>query len=184
MGESGKRAHTHAEFLRNGGSGLEGFFRSLGFSMHTMFRGHFEHSIDAKGRTSLPARFRDLLAATGDLRLVITPALFDPCLHAHPLRAWEALEEKIATLPQFDPNVVAFRRRYVSAAVECELDKQGRLLVPPALREHGDFHKEVLWAGMGPTIELWSKERWKVAQQMSDSQLADFKSAISEQFRL
>lgn len=156
----------------------------VGGCMQTMFRGHFEHSIDAKGRTSLPARFRDLLAATGDLRLVITPALFDPCLHAHPMRAWEALEEKIAALPQFDPNVVAFRRRYISAAVECELDKQGRLLVPPALREHGDFNKEVLWAGMGPTIELWSKERWKAAQTMSDTQLADFKTAISEQFRL
>jgi MraZ protein len=184
VGESGKRAHTQAVALRLGGSGLESIRQFLGFSMHTMFRGHFEHSIDAKGRTSLPARFRDLLAATADLRLVITPALFDPCLHAHPMRAWEALEEKIAALPQFDPNVVAFRRRYISAAVECELDKQGRLLVPPALREHGDFHKEVLWAGMGPTIELWSKERWKAAQQMSDSQLADFKSAISEQFRL
>ena len=152
--------------------------------MQTMFRGHFEHSIDAKGRTSLPARFRDLLADTGDLRLVITPALFDPCLHAHPMRAWEALEEKIAALPQFDPNVVAFRRRYVSAAVECELDKQGRLLVPPALRDHAGFQKEVLWAGMGPTIELWSKERWQAAQKMSDTQLADFKTAISEQFRL
>ena len=65
-----------------------------------------------------------------DLRLVVTPALFDPCLHLYPMRAWEELEAKIAALPQFDPNVVAFRRRYVSAAVECELDKQGRILVP------------------------------------------------------
>lgn len=149
-----------------------------------MFRGHFEHAIDAKGRTSLPARFRDVLAAANDLRLVITPALFDPCLHAYPMKAWEELEAKIAALPQFDPNVVAFRRRYLSAAVECEIDKQGRILVPPSLREHAALTKEVLWAGMGTTAELWSRERWTQAQQMTEPELSSFKTAIAEQFRL
>jgi MraZ protein len=152
--------------------------------MGTMFRGHFEHAIDAKGRTSLPARFRDVLAAANDMLLVVTPALFDPCLHVYPMRAWEELEAKIAALPQFDTNVVAFRRRYVSAAVECELDKQGRILVPPSLREHAGLDKDVLWAGMGPTIELWSKDRWKQSQQMNEAELAGFKAAIAEQFRL
>jgi MraZ protein len=152
--------------------------------MSTMFRGHFEHAIDAKGRTSLPARFRDVLAAENDLRLVVTPALFDPCLHAHPMKAWEELEAKIAALPQFDPNVVAFRRRYLSAAVECEIDKQGRILVPPSLREHAGLTKEVLWAGMGKTAELWSRERWTQAQSMSEPELQSFKAAIAEQFRL
>ncbi|MDI3287874.1 division/cell wall cluster transcriptional repressor MraZ [Polyangium sp. 15x6] len=167
-----------------------------------MFRGHFEHAIDAKGRTSLPARFRDVLDAAwgsgspdgalrpkpqapeGQIALILTPALFDPCLHCYPLRAWEELEAKIAALPQFEPNVVAFRRKYLSAAVECELDKQGRILVPPSLREHADLHKDVLWAGMGATAELWSKERWKAAQTMSEAELASFKAAIAEQFRL
>lgn len=152
--------------------------------MQTMFRGHFEHAIDAKGRTSLPSRFRDLLASAGATHIVITKALFDPCLHLYPMPAWEELEAKIAALPQFDANVVAFRRKYVSAAVECELDKQGRLLVPPSLREHADLSKEVLFAGMGTTIELWSKERWKAAQEMSEAELASFKAAIAEQFRL
>jgi len=149
-----------------------------------MFRGQYEHAIDEKGRTSLPARFRDGLAAQGDIRLIVTKALFDPCLHAYPLRAWEELEAKIAALPQFDPNVVAFRRRYLSAAVECELDKQGRILVPPALRDHAGLVKEVLWAGMGVTAELWSRERWEKAQLMSETELASFKAAIAEQLRL
>jgi MraZ protein len=149
-----------------------------------MFRGHYEHAIDTKGRTSLPARFRDVLAASSDLRLVITPALFDPCIHAYPMRAWEDLEAKIAALPQFDPNVVAFRRRYLSAAVECELDKQGRILIPPPLREHAGLAKEVLWAGMGKTAELWSRERWQAAQQMNEAEIQSFKAAIAEQFRL
>src|SRR5687767_4309836 len=139
--------------------------------MGTMFRGQFEHAIDAKGRTSLPARFRSSLedAADGEVCLILTPALFDPCLHAYPLPAWEELEKKIAELPKFDPNVVAFRRRYVSAAVECELDKQGRILIPPSLREHAGLVKDVLWAGMGQTAELWSKDRWAAAQSMSDA---------------
>jgi len=61
-----------------------------------MFRGHFEHAIDVKGRTSLPSRFRDVLASTGDSRLVLTPSPFDPCLHLFPMNAWQAFEAKIA----------------------------------------------------------------------------------------
>jgi len=152
--------------------------------MGMMFRGHFEHAIDAKGRTSIPSRFRDVLTAENDARLIVTPALFDPCLHVHPMRAWEDLEAKIAGLPQFDPNVVAFRRRYISAAVECEIDKMGRILIPPALREHAGLQKDALWAGMGQTIELWAKERWNRAQEMSEAELQAFKTVIAEQFRL
>lgn len=148
-----------------------------------MFRGQFEHAIDAKGRTSFPSRFRDVLAAGNDLRLVLTRALFDRCLHLYPMRAWEELEAKIAEMPQFEPNVVAFRRMYLSAAVECELDKQGRILVPPSLRDHAELGKDVIWAGMGRTAELWSKERWQAAQSMSEAELQSFKTAM-EQLRL
>jgi MraZ protein len=148
-----------------------------------MFRGQFEHAIDAKGRTSFPSRFRDVLAAGNDLRLVLTRALFDRCLHLYPMRHWEELEAKIAEMPQFEPNVVAFRRMYLSAAVECELDKQGRILVPPSLRDHAELSKDVIWAGMGRTSELWSKERWQAAQSMSEAELQSFKTAM-EQLRL
>jgi MraZ protein len=147
-----------------------------------MFRGQFEHAIDAKGRTSFPSRFRDVLGG-GDVRLVLTRAVFDKCLHLYPLRGWEELEAKIADMPQFDPNVVAFRRRYLSAAVECELDKQGRVLVPPSLREHAELTSGVVWAGMGRTAELWSRERWEAAHAMSEAELTSFKTAM-EQLRL
>jgi MraZ protein len=149
--------------------------------MVMMFRGQFEHAIDAKGRTSFPSRFRDVLG--GEQGLVLTRAVFDRCLHLYPLRGWEELEAKIAEMPQFDANVVAFRRIYLSAAVECELDKQGRILVPPSLREHAELGKDVVWAGMGRTAELWSKERWQAAHTMNDAELASFKTAM-EQFRL
>lgn len=155
----------------NGSSGVVGL----------MFRGQFDHAIDEKGRTSLPSRFRDVLGAEGDLRLVVTPSRLSPCLDVYPMKVWEELEAKLAPLSRFDPKVVAFRRRYISAAVECELDKQGRILIPPSLREHAGLVKDVVWAGMGQTAELWAKDRWIKA--MSDAEGEDFQALI-EQFHL
>ncbi|HEY4119858.1 MAG TPA: division/cell wall cluster transcriptional repressor MraZ [Byssovorax sp.] len=152
--------------------------------MSTMFRGQFEHAIDAKGRTSFPSRFRELLSAASDTRVILTPALFDRCLHLYPLRAWEELEAKIAEMPQFDQNVVLFRRRYLSAAVECDIDRSGRVLVPPSLREHADLEKSVVWAGMGKTAELWSATHWRAGQALESLDLEKFKAAIADQFRL
>jgi len=138
--------------------------------------------MDAKGRTSLPARFRDALDQ-GDARLVLTPALGDPCLDVYPMLAWEQLEARIATLNEFEDDVIAFRRLYVSAAVECELDKQGRVLVPPSLREHASVSKDVLWAGMGQKAELWSLKLWRDNQQKSAEELKRLRASIAAQFR-
>ncbi len=148
--------------------------------MATMFRGQFTHSIDAKGRTSLPSRFRDPMGSDGDLRLVLTPALFDPCIHVFPFHAWEAFEARVAEMPQFDPNVVRLRRLYVSAAVECDLDKQGRVLVPAHLREHAALNREVVWAGVGNKAELWASERWADATKMTSEDWDDLKKAMTE----
>ena len=146
-----------------------------------MFRGQFTHSVDAKGRVSLPARFRELLTDDGDARFVLTPALFDPCLHLYPMRAWEEFEKKVSELPSLDPNAVRFRRLYVSAAVECELDKAGRVLVPPHLRERAKLDKdEALWAGMGRILELWSKSAWDAALTMTSSEADSFRLAIEQ----
>ncbi|HVW29025.1 MAG TPA: division/cell wall cluster transcriptional repressor MraZ [Polyangiaceae bacterium] len=125
-----------------------------------MFRGQFVHTIDAKGRVSLPARFRESIVANGDARLVLTPAPFDPCLHLYPLSDWAELEKKIDNLSRFEPDIVRFRRMYVSAALECELDGGGRVLVSPDYRARAHLGKEVLVAGMGRVIELWSKDLW------------------------
>jgi MraZ protein len=149
-----------------------------------MFRGQFSHTIDVKGRVSLPARFRDSMLAGGDGRFVLTPAPFDPCLHLYPMRAWEEFEQKISELPSLDPNIVRFRRIYVSAATECELDKSGRVLVPPHLRDKAELAKDVLWAGMGRILELWSQERWDTALSMTAEEQTSFKQAVMEQIRI
>lgn len=150
-----------------------------------MFRGQFSHAIDAKGRVSMPARFRSPSAdGCSEEPLIVTPALFDPCLHVFPLRAWEELEEKIANLSSLDPHVVRFRRLYVSAACECELDKAGRLLIPQHLRERAKLSKDVLWAGMGRHLELWSKSEWDAALLIDPVDEEAFKQAVLEQIKI
>jgi transcriptional regulator MraZ len=124
-----------------------------------MFRGRYEHTIDAKGRTSVPARYRDALETAGERRIVLTSAL-DPCLVAYTPAEWGAFEERLGKLPQFDRAVQKLKRIYVSGAVECEIDDVGRILVPPMLREHAYLKKEALWAGAGRYAELWDKEQW------------------------
>ncbi len=121
-----------------------------------MFRGLYEHSIDNKGRTSLPARFR---APLKDERLIITTGI-DRCLVAYPPAEWEAFETRLAALSQFDPAVVQLKRIYVAGATEVVLDKHSRLLIPPLLREYAGLKRDVVWAGMVTTIEIWSKESW------------------------
>lgn len=142
-----------------------------------MFRGLHEHTIDAKGRVSLPQRFRDLLdrdngqSASGDdaeTSLIITTGI-DKCLVAYPKAEWEAFEARLAALPQFDPAVVQVKRIYVAGATECTIDKHGRLLVPPMLREYAGFDRDVVFAGMVATIEIWSKETWTEQSRLSRS---------------
>ncbi len=149
-----------------------------------MFRGHFEHAIDSKGRTSLPSRFRDVLVAGGDLRIILAPSLLDACLDVYPLKAWEELEAKIASLPRFDRQVLRMKRQYLSAAVDCEIDKSGRVLVPNSLREHAALQNDVLWAGMGQTIELWSKEKWAETQTLSDDDKGELQRFLAEQVKI
>ncbi|CAM3684921.1 transcriptional regulator MraZ [Corallococcus praedator] len=128
-----------------------------------MFRGVYEHQIDAKGRTSLPAKLRETLVGAYDERLIVTTAL-DPCLHAYPVREWEALETALARRNPMEPGVKTLMRLYVASAQECPLDKLGRLLIPPSLRTYAKLEKDVVWAGMVKVIELWSLDGWAKAQ--------------------
>lgn len=125
-----------------------------------MFRGRYEHSIDAKGRTSVPSRFREVMVAQGDSKLVVTTGL-DTCLVAYPMAEWLAFEKRLSSLPQFDADVVTLKRIYVSGAVECEVDKVGRILIPAGLRKHARLSRDALWAGMGSYVELWAKESFE-----------------------
>jgi MraZ protein len=150
-----------------------------------MFRGQFVHSIDTKGRVSLPARFREAIVEGGDSRLVLTPAPSDPCLHLYPLADWSEFERKIAELPRFDAHIVRFRRIYVSAALDCELDAAGRILFSQDSRDRARLEKEVLFAGMGRFVEVWSKELWdRVTAPLAPEEQDRFMKSVEELVRI
>jgi MraZ protein len=119
-----------------------------------LFRGQHRHTIDEKGRLSIPAKFRDTLA--GDLRPALFITVYKDCLVAYSATAWSELEKKLDEMPQFDPKVREFRRVFYSPAQECPIDKAGRVLVPPDLREHAKLDKDVVLAGLGKTFEIWN----------------------------
>ncbi len=145
-----------------------------------MFRGHYEHTIDAKGRTSLPARFRHALPTGLGVELVLAKSVRDACLDVWPMKAWEELEAKVAQFNRWDRDIVLFRRRYLSAAVEAELDAHGRVLVPQSMRSFASLEKDVLWAGVGTTMELWSKERWESALELPGEDFGRWTESIAE----
>jgi len=136
-----------------------------------MFRGRFEYSVDEKGRISLPSKFREVLSANYDERLIITT--FDNCLWAYPMAEWQEIENKIAALPQFKSQVKALQRVFVSGAIECPLDKQGRILIPPNLRDYAGLSREVVFVGMTKRIEIWSKQKWEEIFTASQKQIDD-----------
>ena len=126
-----------------------------------MFTGVFHHQLDAKGRTALPARFRDVLAGLGTDKLIITTDFRDQSLLAYAPAAWAAFTAKVAALPQMRADVRSLKHVMISPALECPFDKVGRILIPPQLREHAGLGEEVVWVGALEQIELWSPHGWK-----------------------
>ncbi|MFH1653300.1 MAG: division/cell wall cluster transcriptional repressor MraZ [Pseudomonadota bacterium] len=143
-----------------------------------MFRGQFYHQIDTKGRTSIPSKFRELLASNFDERLIITN--FDQCLWAYPVTEWQKLEEKISKLPQFLEEVKALQRVFISAASECPIDKQGRILIPTVLREYAGLDREIVVVGMTNRIEIWGRDRWDVVFESAQKRLEGLGSKLAD----
>lgn len=125
-----------------------------------MFRGVNALSIDAKGRIAVPSRYRDQLRALAEGRLVITIHTDDPCLWLYPQPEWEQIEANIARLPAFNATATKLRRLLVGYATDVELDGNGRLLLPPLLREHASLDKKVMLVGQGTKFELWDEATW------------------------
>lgn len=135
-----------------------------------MLRGRFEHTIDQKGRLSIPARFREVLVANYDERLILTN--YDNCLWAYPVKEWKGIEEKVAALPQFRPEVKALQRFFISAASECPLDPNGRITIPTTLRQYAGLVKEVVLVGMASRIEIWARDRWQKVFDQAEGDLS------------
>jgi MraZ protein len=122
------------------------------------FRGQSVHRLDAKGRLRVPTKFRDVLLAHYSDGLVVTRK--GDCLVAYPIETWEKIEAKVLAFSEVDPQQRDFIRYFVSSAEDCAFDNQGRILIPPVLREKAKLGQEVLLAGMLTSFEIWNKENW------------------------
>lgn len=120
-----------------------------------MFTGEHAQKMDTKGRTIVPAKFREELGTS----LVVTRGL-DGCLFAYSKEAWSALEEKLSSLPFADKKVSDFNRFFLAGAADLETDKIGRVLMPSVLRKFAELEQEVVWVGVGNRIEIWNVDKW------------------------
>jgi MraZ protein len=124
-----------------------------------MFRGRFSHTIDPKGRVSIPARFREALGDGYVGRMVVVPN--EHCLEVHPLEEWQRIEAKVREQSIFHPDVRKISRLYISRARDVDLDAQGRILIPPEARAEAGLAKEVTLVGGGLMhFEIWDRRRF------------------------
>ncbi len=141
-----------------------------------MFFGTFSHAIDAKGRTSLPVKFREALAAAGEPKIVLTQYPHWRAVQALPLSEWKRLEERLVQASPLDARAQRNILRFYSTAHEVDLDLHGRVLVPPALRECAGLAKDVVWAGMGRHLQLFDKAIYEqqMAADLAEGEVVDF----------
>lgn len=125
-----------------------------------MLIGEYEHSLDTKGRIIMPAKLRDDIGEC----FIITKGL-DGCLFIFSQKEWLNFETKLKELPLSDKNARNFVRFFLSGATECELDKQGRFLIPSNLRDAAELEKETIIIGVGTRIEIWDKGKWEKSEE-------------------
>src|SRR5690554_5976203 len=139
-----------------------------------MFIGEYNHSVDTKGRLSIPSKFRDELGES----FIVTKGM-DNCLFVYSIDEWEVLENKLKQLPMTNRDARAFVRFFFAGASECELDNQGRIRLPVKLREHASIEKEAVIIGVATRLEIWSTEQWD--QYNNDANLSYDEIAVKMQ---
>ena len=130
-----------------------------------MFMGEYQHSIDAKGRLIVPAKFRDGLGE----HFVVTKGL-DNCLFAYPQEEWKIFEEKLKQLPLTSTGARKFVRFFFAGAAEVEPDRQGRVVLPAHLREYAGLERDVTIAGVSNRAEIWDTARWEAQNELLTSE--------------
>ena len=148
------------------------------------FSGKYYYSLDQKGRIIIPAPFREILAANYySMKLIFANDAFDRCLRAYPVEEWKKHLEEVRSWPETLEETLYYKRRVVGSAVECEIDKQGRVLIPAALREDAGLNGEVVLIGLGHMIEIWDRKEFdgvmdpsKIDKKAYRERIAGFKS--------
>jgi MraZ protein len=139
------------------------------------FRGSFEHSVDEKGRISIPAPFRQVIAQRGDSVLVITNFICDGarCIEAFPLSGWVAFEDKLVERSRFDPQLKQLENFYLARAVECAIDPSGRVTIPAHLRSYAGLEQTAVFTACLEGFRVWDKRVWELVFREAESALLD-----------
>jgi MraZ protein len=143
-----------------------------------LFSGRYEYTIDDKGRLSIPAKFREILSANYDMKLVLTN--LDGCLAAYPDKEWAELQERVSRSGSVKKEARAFLRFFYSGATECPIDRLGRILVPQSLRSYAGIRKNVVIIGMNRKVEIWSDEGWSEIVKQATSDLEKMEDIASD----
>lgn len=144
-----------------------------------MFRGINAINVDVKGRMSIPTRYRQRLQDSAQGNLVVTIDTEERCLLLYPMPAWEVIEAKIESLPSFNKTTRRIQRLLLGHATETEMDKNGRILLPPLLREYASLDKRVILLGQGKKFEIWDEDAWQgqrdqwLNEELNDDSLPD-----------
>jgi MraZ protein len=145
------------------------------------FTGTYYYTLDPKGRIIIPSPLREILAAKyGSSKLYITNSAFDKCLNIFPEVEWGVLEEKVKGKPTTDKAVQFYMRRVFSAAVGCELDKNGRVMVPYELRQNAAIDSDVVIVGLMDRLEIWDKKKWDDITDPDKVDVDAFRKTLSE----
>lgn len=150
-----------------------------------MFRGVSAINMDPKGRMVVPTRYRERLKEAGKSHVVLTIDTEERCLLLYPFDTWEVIENKLAELPSFNPHARRIQRLLIGHATETELDNNGRILVPPLLREYAGLQKQLVLVGQGKKLELWDELHWQERRGfwLQDESLTDL-SLLPDEVKL
>ena len=140
-----------------------------------MFSGRFDHSIDEKGRVSIPARFREVLQRENHDRLYITnfPYAGERCLALYPPSQWDTLNAHLQTKPRFDPLVQVFETLFIGGAHEVPVDRQGRILIPTNLRDYARLDRDVTFSARQDHFQLWDKKILEKVLKATEEKILD-----------
>lgn len=140
-----------------------------------MFIGEYAHSIDEKGRLAIPVKFREELLHGA----VVTRGL-DNCLFVYTATEWQKLADKLAALPIAKANTRAFARLMLAGAMDCEVDKQGRVILPEYLRDYATLTKKVVIAGLFNRLEIWDEATWNKYKKATENDSSEIAEALGE----
>ncbi|EAQ31626.1 division/cell wall cluster transcriptional repressor MraZ [Idiomarina baltica] len=141
-----------------------------------MFRGATTINLDSKGRLAIPAKYRHALSIDCDGKMVCTIDIKQPCLLLYPLPEWQVIEKKLTQLSSMNPTERRLQRLLLGHADDCEMDKNGRLLISSPLRLHAGLEKKLMLVGQLNKFEIWSEEAWQqqIAEDLKVEQEGDF----------